>query len=152
VNGSLVYTASHIPKDLGCSRFCRCLHISLCFRSCLVSLVRSLKKIAANLLICMHRLPTETPVKMAVSLAYLVWVWTIERLVFKKKANLLEMLYLLGLLMVSLFYSVIHPLLFGDRLPFLPLMLFSVYCSLGVLTVLGGLSCHILSYEDRLIT
>ena len=41
-------------------------------------------------------------------------------------------LYLGGLVLLQVFVSVVHPLLLGDRLPFLPLMATSVYCALGV--------------------
>eukprot|EP00742_Colponemidia_sp_Colp-10_P008054 GILJ01008689.1.p1 GENE.GILJ01008689.1~~GILJ01008689.1.p1 ORF type:complete len:542 (-),score=48.76 GILJ01008689.1:56-1639(-) len=40
--------------------------------------------------------------------------------------------YLWGTVFVQLYYSIGHSLLFGGRLPFLPLMIFSVYCSLGM--------------------
>lgn len=40
--------------------------------------------------------------------------------------------YVLGLLAVELYCSALHPLLLGQRLPFLPLLLTSVYCALGV--------------------
>eukprot|EP00884_Botryococcus_braunii_P019288 jgi/Botrbrau1/6042/Bobra.0042s0025.2 len=43
-----------------------------------------------------------------------------------------EAAVLLGIVGVELF-SLLHPLLLGDRLPFLPLMLISVYCAAGLL-------------------
>ncbi|KAF8379154.1 hypothetical protein HHK36_028583 [Tetracentron sinense] len=41
--------------------------------------------------------------------------------------------YLLGLLVVEIWGQFLHPYLLGDRLPFLPLMLVSVYCALGIM-------------------
>lgn len=45
------------------------------------------------------------------------------------------LVYLAGLVAVQLYCSVLHPLLRAPRLPFLPLMLNSVYCALGVSAV-----------------
>ncbi|KAL2629157.1 hypothetical protein R1flu_013843 [Riccia fluitans] len=41
-------------------------------------------------------------------------------------------LYLCGLLPLEIYSQLLHPYLFKDRLPFLPLMLVSVYCSVGL--------------------
>lgn len=41
--------------------------------------------------------------------------------------------YLLGLLLVEIFGQVLHPYLLGDKLPFVPLMLISIYCALGIM-------------------
>ncbi|KAG5565339.1 hypothetical protein RHGRI_001291 [Rhododendron griersonianum] len=41
--------------------------------------------------------------------------------------------YLLGLLVVETWGQFLHPVLFGDRLPFLPLMIVSMYCALGMI-------------------
>lgn len=43
--------------------------------------------------------------------------------------------YLAGFLALELFCSAVHPAVWGPRLPFLPLMLTSVYCSIGMLAV-----------------
>ncbi|KAL6130516.1 hypothetical protein ACLB2K_068895 [Fragaria x ananassa] len=40
--------------------------------------------------------------------------------------------YLVGLVLVEIWGQFLHPMFLGDKLPFLPLMLISVYCSLGV--------------------
>lgn len=40
-------------------------------------------------------------------------------------------IYLLGLLVVEIWGQFLHPYLLGDRLPFVPLMLISVYCAFG---------------------
>ena len=41
--------------------------------------------------------------------------------------------YLVGLVIVEVWGQFLHPLILGDKLPFVPLMLISIYCSLGVL-------------------
>eukprot|EP00271_Cylindrocystis_brebissonii_P018433 TRINITY_DN520_c1_g1_i1.p1 TRINITY_DN520_c1_g1~~TRINITY_DN520_c1_g1_i1.p1 ORF type:complete len:588 (-),score=53.31 TRINITY_DN520_c1_g1_i1:233-1996(-) len=43
--------------------------------------------------------------------------------------------FLLGLLLLEGYNLVLHRLLFGDALPFLPLLLISTYCSIGTLQV-----------------
>lgn len=40
--------------------------------------------------------------------------------------------YLLGLVAVEIWGQFLHPLILGDNLPFLPLILISVYCAIGV--------------------
>ncbi|KAJ8573422.1 hypothetical protein K7X08_009933 [Anisodus acutangulus] len=42
-------------------------------------------------------------------------------------------LYLLGLLAVEIYGQFVHPILFAERLPFLPLMLISIYCAFGMM-------------------
>ncbi|KAL8129828.1 hypothetical protein V2J09_018983 [Rumex salicifolius] len=41
--------------------------------------------------------------------------------------------YVFGLVFIELWSQIIHPKLFGDRLPFLPLLLSSTYCAFGML-------------------
>ncbi|CAA0820682.1 Probable dolichyl pyrophosphate Glc1Man9GlcNAc2 alpha-1-3-glucosyltransferase [Striga hermonthica] len=40
--------------------------------------------------------------------------------------------YLFGLIVVEIWGQFLHPIIFGDRLPFLPLMMISIYCALGM--------------------
>nr|XP_043622479.1 probable dolichyl pyrophosphate Glc1Man9GlcNAc2 alpha-1,3-glucosyltransferase [Erigeron canadensis] len=47
--------------------------------------------------------------------------------------GLIEKSYLLGFVVVEAWVQFLHPLLLGDRLPFLPLMLISFYCALGMM-------------------
>lgn len=41
--------------------------------------------------------------------------------------------YLVGLLLVEIWGQILHPMFLGDKLPFVPLMLISIYCSFGVM-------------------
>ncbi|KAL9245224.1 hypothetical protein vseg_018900 [Gypsophila vaccaria] len=41
--------------------------------------------------------------------------------------------YLLGLVAVEVWGQFLHPMILGDKLPFLPLMLISVYCAFGIM-------------------
>lgn len=41
--------------------------------------------------------------------------------------------YLVGLVLVEAWGQFLHPLILGDKLPFVPLMLISTYCALGVI-------------------
>jgi alpha-1,3-glucosyltransferase len=49
----------------------------------------------------------------------------------------LERAYLWGFVLLEAFTSAAHPLLLAPQLPFLPLLLTSVYCALGVLHATG---------------
>jgi alpha-1,3-glucosyltransferase len=49
-------------------------------------------------------------------------------------------LYLVGLVVVEMYCTLGHRFLLGDRLPFVPLMLTSVYCALGVTWVWGWMA------------
>lgn len=73
----------------------------------------------------------------------------------KTKATLLilkpwEKIYLAGLFLVGLFESCIHPLIDSlSHLPFLPLMIMSVYCSVGILYVWALLSSEIVRLAKK---
>ncbi|KAH6755096.1 ALG6 [Perilla frutescens var. hirtella] len=41
--------------------------------------------------------------------------------------------YLVGLLVVEIWGQFLHPIIFGDQLPFLPLMMISISCALGMM-------------------
>ncbi|GFP91033.1 probable dolichyl pyrophosphate glc1man9glcnac2 alpha-1 3-glucosyltransferase [Phtheirospermum japonicum] len=47
--------------------------------------------------------------------------------------GLLGKSYMLGLLVIEIWGQFLHPIIFGDRLPFLPLMMISIYCALGMM-------------------
>jgi hypothetical protein len=54
--------------------------------------------------------------------------------------NPLAALYCLGFLPLELYCSFVHQAVLGERLPFLPLMLTSLYCAAGI----GGVWVHML--------
>ena len=54
---------------------------------------------------------------------------------FKSTRNTLEQFILTGLIPVELYASIIHSSFFQGELPFLPLMLISVYCAVGMVWV-----------------
>lgn len=59
--------------------------------------------------------------------------------------NILEILYVFGLLLIPLYEHVIAPLTgLHQRLPFMPLLLTSVYCSCGVSYVFIAYYVHAL--------
>ena len=63
-----------------------------------------------------------------------------------------ELLYVLGLLPLDLFCSLLHPLALAPRMPFLPLMATSVYCALGVLhatALVYGMWAAVLDDNER---
>lgn len=41
--------------------------------------------------------------------------------------------YLIGIIVVEIGGQFLHPLFFGDKLPFVPLMLISIYCAIGIM-------------------
>lgn len=60
----------------------------------------------------------------------------------KMPVHPLPVMYLIGLVISQFYCIVLHPFLpFADRLPFLPLMLTSVYCALGV--VAAWFQCYV---------
>ncbi|XP_069679184.1 dolichyl pyrophosphate Glc1Man9GlcNAc2 alpha-1,3-glucosyltransferase isoform X2 [Periplaneta americana] len=83
----------------------------------------------------------EQPIKVLVLLLHSCYAFANLASLFDMKKcsaclpllNTFESIYLLGLIPLFLYESVIHPYLgLNTRLPFLPLMLTSVYCSLGI--------------------
>jgi alpha-1,3-glucosyltransferase len=57
----------------------------------------------------------------------------------------LERVYLLGLVALHAYYTLGHTLVFGARMEFLPLLLTSVYCALGIVYTYAALYRHYLS-------
>ncbi|TRZ03287.1 hypothetical protein DNTS_006716 [Danionella cerebrum] len=78
----------------------------------------------------------EMPIKIFLMLLFTIFSFSSLRLLFRKAGSLLnslETLYLLGLLPLEVICEFIFPLtLWQKSFPFMPLMLTSVYCSLGV--------------------
>lgn len=73
------------------------------------------------------------PLKIILSLTYML-----SSIVFltnqhgKPLLRLHEWLYVIPLPLVTIYETVLHKLLFGDRLPFLPLAFTSIYCAIGI--------------------
>ncbi|XP_032683557.1 probable dolichyl pyrophosphate Glc1Man9GlcNAc2 alpha-1,3-glucosyltransferase [Odontomachus brunneus] len=73
------------------------------------------------------------PLKIILSLTYML-----SSIVFltsrhgKSLLQLHEWLYVIPLPLVTIYETVLHKLLFSDRLPFLPLALTSIYCAIGI--------------------
>ncbi|XP_028276579.1 dolichyl pyrophosphate Glc1Man9GlcNAc2 alpha-1,3-glucosyltransferase isoform X2 [Parambassis ranga] len=79
--------------------------------------------------------PAELPIKAALMLAFTVFSFAALRKLHSQGSLLhpLEILYLLGLVVVAIACEIVFPLSpWQQRLPFLPLLATSVYCSLGV--------------------
>lgn len=54
--------------------------------------------------------------------------------------------YLFGLLLVEIWGQFLHPYLLGEKLPFVPLLLISIYCALGIMySWIWQLSCIVKS-------
>ncbi|KAI8876071.1 glycosyltransferase family 57 protein [Backusella circina FSU 941] len=82
--------------------------------------------------------PAETPIKIAATLLWFCAV--IPGLAYSVKSSLRELLstaeiyYLIGILILQFYTGLIHDVIFGsDRLQFLPLMVTSLYCGVGIL-------------------
>jgi hypothetical protein len=60
-----------------------------------------------------------------------------------------EAVYLAGFVPLEVFASALHPLVFGGRLPFLPLLCTSTYCAVGV-HYCAGLCFALWSQQRRL--
>eukprot|EP01090_Pellita_catalonica_P010989 TRINITY_DN22467_c0_g1_i1.p1 TRINITY_DN22467_c0_g1~~TRINITY_DN22467_c0_g1_i1.p1 ORF type:complete len:327 (+),score=1.02 TRINITY_DN22467_c0_g1_i1:57-983(+) len=85
-------------------------------------------------------LPTEICLRFFICLAYTLCSYIAFKIVHPGKFAIKpwEGLYLLGLLFVEAFSTIIHPLFLSHTgLTFLPLLLTSVYCSIGVLYCFG---------------
>jgi len=85
-------------------------------------------------------LPTETPIKILLWLFHSALSYALLQSFFKEsssrevqiKFSFLEKLFLLGLLFVQIFSSVGHSLIFREKYAFLPLLLYSTYCAVGI--------------------
>ncbi|KAK1307108.1 putative dolichyl pyrophosphate Glc1Man9GlcNAc2 alpha-1,3-glucosyltransferase [Acorus calamus] len=87
----------------------------------------------------------EYPIKVLLLVTHSTLMWMgFNSLHFRKETNLkrsdenrligwVGMMYLLGMLIVEIWGQFLHPFILGDRLPFLPLMLVSVYCAIGMM-------------------
>ncbi|CAG2193836.1 ALG8 [Mytilus edulis] len=72
--------------------------------------------------------------------------WTLTQLPL---CSTLETLYLLGIVPLEIYNSIIHPVLGLDqRLPFIPLMLTSVYCAIGIMYC--WIKFYILTFQEKM--
>ncbi|XP_078246328.1 dolichyl pyrophosphate Glc1Man9GlcNAc2 alpha-1,3-glucosyltransferase isoform X2 [Pogona vitticeps] len=79
----------------------------------------------------------ELPVKILLMLLFTVYSFSSLKAVFRKQGpllNWLETIYLTGLIPLEIFCEIIFPFTaWMPKFPFLPLMLTSVYCALGIM-------------------
>ncbi|XP_014207617.1 probable dolichyl pyrophosphate Glc1Man9GlcNAc2 alpha-1,3-glucosyltransferase [Copidosoma floridanum] len=74
-----------------------------------------------------------TPLKLFLWFAYFLGSLILFKNNFSGKTlHILEWLYLALIPGMTIYESVLHRVIFGDKLPFLPLALTSVYCAIGV--------------------
>ncbi|XP_056386057.1 probable dolichyl pyrophosphate Glc1Man9GlcNAc2 alpha-1,3-glucosyltransferase [Hyla sarda] len=80
--------------------------------------------------------PQELPIKILLMAIFTVFSFSSLKALFRKEGKLLncvEALYVFGLVPLGLLCEVIYPLTpWQQRLPFIPLLLTSVYCALGI--------------------
>ncbi|XP_073404746.1 dolichyl pyrophosphate Glc1Man9GlcNAc2 alpha-1,3-glucosyltransferase isoform X1 [Dendrobates tinctorius] len=78
----------------------------------------------------------EMPIKLLLMAIFTVFSFSSLKALFRKEGNLLsrlEALYVCGLLPLELLCEIIYPLTpWQRRLPFIPLLLISMYCALGI--------------------
>ncbi|MBN3308863.1 ALG8 glucosyltransferase, partial [Amia calva] len=78
----------------------------------------------------------ELPIKILLMLMFTVYSLTSLNMLFRKEGcliNCVEVAYLTGLVPLEIFCELVYPLTHWQQtLPFIPLLLTSVYCSLGV--------------------
>nr|XP_020666608.1 probable dolichyl pyrophosphate Glc1Man9GlcNAc2 alpha-1,3-glucosyltransferase [Pogona vitticeps] len=79
----------------------------------------------------------ELPVKILLMLLFTVYSFSSLKAVFRKQGpllNWLETIYLTGLIPLEIFCEIVFPFTaWMPKFPFLPLMLTSVYCALGIM-------------------
>ncbi|KAJ0666883.1 putative dolichyl-P-Glc:Glc(1)Man(9)GlcNAc(2)-PP-dolichol alpha-1,3-glucosyltransferase [Helianthus annuus] len=81
----------------------------------------------------------EYPIKVTLLLLHvaLMWFGFSESGSVSKNGGLVNRwivrMYLVGFVVVEAWGQFLHPLVFGDRFPFLPLMMISFYCALGMM-------------------
>ena len=60
----------------------------------------------------------------------------------------IEKIYLVGIVIVEVWGQLLHPLILGDKLPFIPLMMVSIYCAIGVMYSWIWQLMRIIRYAD----
>jgi alpha-1,3-glucosyltransferase len=92
--------------------------------------------------------PQEYPIKVLLLLLHSVVMWLgfaaqytdykaqkkeTSEIKSKFRIGCFEKSYLMGLIIVEIVSQFLHPYFLGDKLPFLPLMLISTYCTVGIM-------------------
>ncbi|XP_066502804.1 probable dolichyl pyrophosphate Glc1Man9GlcNAc2 alpha-1,3-glucosyltransferase [Hoplias malabaricus] len=97
----------------------------------------------------------ELPLKILLMLLFTVFAFSSLKKLFSKRGHLLnsvEVAYLLGLVPLELVCEFVYPLMSWQKaLPFFPLLLTSVYCSLGVLYSFVRLYLSVLTTQNSTI-
>ncbi|XP_076181010.1 ALG6/ALG8 family glucosyltransferase xit isoform X1 [Ptiloglossa arizonensis] len=74
-----------------------------------------------------------TPLKILLPLTYMIASFLALSRKFKQRLLYFhELIYVISLPLLTLYETIFHKLIFGDKLPFLPLALTSIYCAIGV--------------------
>ncbi|VDN93229.1 unnamed protein product [Brugia pahangi] len=94
--------------------------------------------------------PFENILKVSVTLCYLLLSVTIMQIVCPERSLcFLQKLYLFGLLLVQIYYLVLHRIIFDTNFEFIPLMLTSLATALGICWVYFELLWIILSESPK---
>lgn len=97
--------------------------------------------------------PAELPIKVVLMLLFVIFSFTALKKLHSGQGSLLhplESVYLLGLVPVAIACEIIFPLSpWQQRLPFLPLLVTSVYCSVGVCYSFLRLYVSLLRQEEK---
>ncbi|XP_059208380.1 probable dolichyl pyrophosphate Glc1Man9GlcNAc2 alpha-1,3-glucosyltransferase [Centropristis striata] len=97
--------------------------------------------------------PAELPIKVVLMLMFTIYSFTALRKLYSGQGSLLhplESIYLMGLVAVAIACEVAFPLSpWQQKLPFLPLLATSVYCSVGVCYSFLRLYASLLRQEEK---
>lgn len=94
--------------------------------------------------------PFENILKVSITLCYLLLSVTIMQIVCPERSLcFLQKLYLFGLLLVQIYYLVLHRIIFDTNFEFIPLMLTSLATALGICWVYFELLWIILSESPK---
>ncbi|XP_022625148.1 probable dolichyl pyrophosphate Glc1Man9GlcNAc2 alpha-1,3-glucosyltransferase isoform X3 [Seriola dumerili] len=97
--------------------------------------------------------PAELPIKVVLMLLFTIYSVTALRKLHRGQGSLLhplEVVYLLGLIAVAITCEIVFPLSpWQQKLPFLPLLATSVYCSVGVCYSFLRLYISLLRREEK---
>ncbi len=74
----------------------------------------------------------ELPTKTLILTAFYLFCTNRLKSIMEFKWNVIEFMYLSGFIVLHLYVELGHSIVFGTRLEFLPLMITSLYCSIGI--------------------